>query len=232
MSRPIKISEKKPHTISASKKGLIIGKWAVSHIFPKKSLLEENFHHTKKLMKKTTREWQKIKKNHLENTSQGREVLIIFYRQAAQYSEMYWKLCQQKISLGKGNKEKLKNEMDQAKRDFDYFWKEHRKYKGVHEHPTNYIEKQVERFSKKLEESREEVHSAEREYGEKSWHVRKALVKHLTNMRDYISVESKHMRFLTTQYPEHKDILKPQIHSLEEEFKNITKRLKTIKDSL
>ena len=99
--------KKKPHTISASKKGLIIGKWAVSHIFPKKSLLEENFHHTKKLMKKTTREWQKIKKNHLENTSQGREVLIIFYRQAAQYSEMYWKLCQQKISLGKGNKEKI-----------------------------------------------------------------------------------------------------------------------------
>ncbi|MBT4870822.1 MAG: hypothetical protein HON47_04565 [Candidatus Diapherotrites archaeon] len=232
MSRPIKISEKTPYTISSSKKGLTVGKWAVSHLLPKKSFLEEDFYRTKKMMKKTTREWQKIKKEHLEHTPQGREVLTIFYRQAALYSEMYWKLCQQKIRLGKGNKSKLRSEMDQAKKDFNYFWEEHRKYKGVNEKSTNYLEEQLDRLRTRLEKSRGEVHTAEREYGEKSWHVRKALVTHLETLNQYLKRESEHMRSLMQQFPEHKDILDPQIERVEEEFKKTTKRIQIVKDSL
>jgi hypothetical protein len=232
MPRPIKISEKNPYTISSSKKGLTIGKWAVSHIIPKKSFLEEDFSRTRKMMKKTTREWQKIKKEHLEHTPQGREVLTIFYRQASLYSEMYWKLCQQKIKLGKGNKRKLHSEMDQARKDFNYFWKEHRRYKGVNEKPTSYLEEQLDRLRTRLEKSREEVHTAEREYGEKSWHVRSALINHLETLNQYLRRESEHMRSLMKQFPEHKEILKPQIEHVEEEFKKTSQRIRIVKDSL
>jgi len=122
--------------------------------------------------------------------------------------------------------------MDQAEHDFNYFWKEHRKYKGVNETPQNSLEVKLDRLTKKLERSREKVHEAEREYGEKSWHVKHTMVDHLTNMRNYISAESEHMRQLMEKFPEHKDLLTPQIKNLEEEFKKTTKRIQIVKDSL
>ncbi|MFA5764109.1 MAG: hypothetical protein WC915_04815 [archaeon] len=230
MPRQIEISSKNPHLISSSKKGLTIGQWMAHHFLPKKTLLEEEFQQTKSKIKKLGKEWKKIGKEGLEETDQGRIVLREFYRQATNYSETYWKLCNQKILAG--NKSgRLMEERDQAKSDFDYFWKQHQKYK----HPNGiktHLEEQVDVLTTKLEKNRNEVYKVEKEFGKNSWQARNSLIQYVTTRAKFSQAESARLFSIKSKNPQLDEIISKRLIELEQEFKRMTNTLTHLKNTL
>ena len=233
MPKPIKLDSKNPFTISVSKHGMSIGKWMVDHITPKKSALEEELHHSKKQLKKFGKNWNLLKEAHLENSPGGTEVLIEFYKQAANYSEICWKIYNHKQKQQKGNQKKIAQEIKKAEKDFNYFWGEHIKYKNLKlKNKETPLEKQVDLAIEKVNQSRDELFETQKHYGEKSWHAKKALLTHLENISSFIQIDSANKRNLIERFPRQKDLLIPELNKLELRFKDTRKKISILKQSL
>jgi hypothetical protein len=245
---PIKVSSKNPHTISVSKKGMTVGKWMTNYLLPKKTPLEEEFSQTKKRLKKLGKEWKKLKPKKLEKSPQGQMLLREFYRNAVNYTETYWKICDHKILTGNKSR-KLKKSRDQAKKDFDYFFDEYQKYK----HPEEYIkelEKKAkskrkvkirkktdleivaERSAKKLEESRKDVFKTEKEFGKESWHAKRSLLKYVQNRASFSKAEANRLYEIRPASPQMKEMITNRLAELDKEFKEMSKATQRLKDGL
>lgn len=233
MPKTIQISDKKPLSITISKKKMIIGKWATTFFLPEKTPIEKKYELSKKRIKEIRENWEKIKKKNLQKTPEGIRTLTEFYKQATNHSELYWKICCEKMSKEKGKNEKLENEMKKAEKDFNYFWKEYEKYKNIgKKKPLTVSEQKVKQALIKVRQSKQEVQQIEKTYGKKSWQVKYKTIEYFENLKEYLSAESANLRNTIEKFPENKKILLQSIDIIEQEFKKTTKRIEIIKKSL
>jgi len=233
MPNPIKISSKNPYRISASKKGLTIGKWAISHLVPKSTPIQEQLNYSRKRLLKLGMEWRKLRKSNIQETPEGHRIQIEFYRFAQSYSEAHWKLCMQRIKSGKGNLDKMTKEILTTEKDFSHFWEMYNQLKNEGQtKSTNPLEQHVERIENELAETRKEYTQTENQFGVKSWQAKKSLLNHLSKYSQYLQAQSKYLDSLMRAHPESRPMLRVRIREIEEELKQALRRKQYLQDEL
>jgi|GEM_PF-4450921 len=229
--KPIKLCEKEPFLISASPKGLVVGKYMTSHLNPKPTPTQKMFLDVEAKLKILGKQWRNIKRNQTEDNSHGRKVMIDFFREATNYTELKWKSLQERLSQKGANKAKIIEEIGQAEADFNYFWERHRKL-ITPKRKKEPKEIEIEKAERKLDKSREELKRMQKEYGAQSWQAKKALLDHLQNFKTYLYQESEHLNSLIKNNPDLAKDIKETLNTIESNFKKLAQRIAYLKESL
>jgi hypothetical protein len=232
MPKPIQISDKNPHTISASMKGLTIGKWMTTHLLPKATPVDEIYSQSKKNMKKIATEWRKIRKKEIEHSPTGQKILLEFYRMAANYSEAYWKLCNQSLVQGRGKKSELLKQRDQARKDFNYFSSKYLFMKERGKKSAGPLEKKLDALEIKVTKTRKQFEEMVKTKGKDNWHTKNVLLEHLETLQEYLSAEAENLARIKEEHPEFLETIKANTEIIDREFKENTRLIKSLREQL
>jgi len=232
MPNPIKVSSKTPFTISSSKKGLTIGKWMASHLLPRTTPIEEIYSQSKKNMKKIATEWRQIRKKETEHTPKGQKTIMEFYRLATNYSEAYWKLCNQTLARGRGNKKDLQEQKEQARKDFNYFSNKYLFMKEQRNRKISPTERRLDNLQQKVTKTRENFEEMVRTKGRDDWHTKKVLLTHLETLQEYLGAEAQNLARLKEEHPEFSETIKANSELIDREFKENSRLIKNLQDQL
>ena len=212
---------------------MVIGKWAVGYFVPKKTGVEKEFQTVERKIKSIATEWKRIQKQNLEETPQGRKILTNFYWHAAEYTNLYWKLCNQRLTLKKGNPKKLREAMTQAENDFGYFWEQHQHYKNIgKKEPQNPLKIKVDRAQKLLEQQRKKLDDTEREYGKDSWQLKNMQKETLEISQRYLLAQIDYYSAIKKLYPQNGPLLIQLIQQIEQRLEEIQRRIDFLKDTI
>ncbi len=230
-AKSIRISEKKPFVISASPKGLVIGKYMSAYLNPKPTNTKKMFLEVEAKLNILGKQMRNIKRNQTEENPYGRRVMIQFFKEAANYTELKWKMLQEKINKEGANKEKIMEEIKQAESDFNYFWSKHRLLMPKKEQKKPQ-EIKVKKAEQKLDESREKLKRIQKEYGAQSWQAQKALLEHLENFKTFLYKEADYLNLLIAENPKLSRDIKTSLNTIETNFKKIAKRIAFLRERL